>query len=226
MRDRARGSSRWFVLLLGVCVAPLAVAPAWGQEDWSADGAAEFSLSMGYANVSLRHSDVIDGESAFRFEPVLSLAPLKPLPQLRVGADLGVTLVLDNTQRTVISNNGTLIVAGSSDVPLWLLEPELRLSWRQYFGESHTVFVEGGAAGGVAFGFFQLNTSQDGTGDSYDKDDSTVFGRVFLRAGARVTGGLAGIEASYLAGNKLDFGGNAAGDLTEWYVGIFGALVF
>ena len=117
-----------------------------------------------------------------------------------------------NSQRTIISRNGTLIFAGSSDVPLWLLEPELRVSWRQYFGDNF--FVEPGVAGGIAFGFFSLNPADGGTGDSYEKDDSTVFGRVFLRAGARVSGG------------KLDFGGGAAGDLSEFYIGIFGALSF
>ena len=79
---------------------------------------------------------------------------------------------------------------------------------------------------GVAFGFLELN-SDDGSGDSFDANDSTVYGRVYLRAGAQVTGGIAGIEASWLSGGRLDFDAdNAAGDLNEFYVGIFGAILF
>ena len=198
------------------------ITPARAQ-DAPYDGVAEFSLGIGYANVSLADSNVIDGEGGIHFEPALTFSLIRQLPQLRVGADVGVTLVLDNSQRTIISRNGTLVFSGSSDVPLWLLEPELRLSWRQYFGDYF--FIEPGVAGGIAFGFFSLDP-QDQTGDSYSQDDSTVFGRAFLRAGARVAGGTAGLEASWLTGGKLDFGGGASGDLSEFYVGVFGAISF
>jgi hypothetical protein len=213
-------------LLIAVAAVVLTLAPtrAARAQDAPYDGVAEFSLGIGYAHVSLADSDVIDGESGIHFEPALTFSLIPQLPQLRVGADVGVTLVLDNSQRAIISRNGTLIFAGSSDVPLWLLEPELRVSWRQYFGDNF--FVEPGVAGGIAFGFFSLNPADGGTGDSYEKDDSTVFGRVFLRAGARVSGGTAGVEASWLTGGKLDFGGGAAGDLSEFYIGVFGALSF
>lgn len=184
-------------------------------------------MGVSYANVDLKDSPVIDSESAIRFEPTLSMAPLREsLPQLRLGFDVGFTLVLDNSNRTIISNNGNLIFFGSSDVPLWLVEPELRISWRQYFGE--TFFVEGGVGGGCAFGFLDLKTPDgSSTADSFHESDNTFFGRAFLRAGSLVPGGIAGIEGSYLVGDSLDFGGsNASGDLTEWSVGIFGALVF
>ena len=38
--------------------------------------------------------------------------------------------------------------------------------------------------------------------------------------------GIAGVEGWWLTGDTLDFGGNAAGDLEEWYIGIFGSLAF
>ena len=189
------------------------------------EGMAEFSLGVGYANVSLSSSDVIDNEGALRFEPAITFSPIRDLPQFRLGADVGVTLVLDNSSRTIISGDDGLIYTGSSDIPLWLLEPEVRLSWRQFFGEHKQFFIEPGLSGGVAFGFLDLD-STTGDSDSYDASDCTLFGRVSLRAGAQVTGGIAGIEASWLAGDNLDLGGNASGDLNMLYIGIFGALMF
>ena len=187
-------------------------------------GMADFSLGMGYVNITLDDSPIIDSESGFRFDPTLTFSPLpEALPQLRLGVGVGFNLVLDDSQRALISNDGQLIFFGSSDVPLWLFEPELRVSWRQWFGD--TWFVEGGVAGGFALGYLELDSIDD-TDDSYDANDTAPFGRAFFRVGARVTGGIAGFEGSYLVGDELDFGGNASGELTEWYVGIFGAIVF
>ena len=201
----------------------LRAAPAGAQEG-SLEGMSEFSLGMGYANVTLEDSPIIDSESGFRFEPSLSFSPLAgSLPQLRLGVATGFTLVLDDSERALISNDGQLIFFGSSDVPLWLVEPELRMSWRQWFGDAW--FVEAGVGGGFAFGFLELD-APDGSEDSYEENDAAAFGRAFFRAGARVTGGIAGVEGWWLTGDTLDFGGNAAGDLEEWYIGIFGALMF
>ena len=214
---------------LATCVVAVLVIPASivrAQDDWSdLDGAADFSLGFGYSQISIGDSSVFSDEGALRVEPTLSLAPLSPhLPQLRLGMTVGFGLVLDNSERTIISRNGTLIFAGSSDVPLWLLEPELRLSWRQHFGYQHQFFIEPGVGGGWSFAFLDLD-SEDGT-DSFHQSDSTPFGRVFLRAGARVTGGLAGVEGWWTTADTIDLGGNVSGRLEEWYVGIFGALLF
>jgi hypothetical protein len=204
-------------------VALTASTPARAQEA-AFQALPEFSLGIGYANVTLEGSPVIDNESGIRFDPTLSFAPIgEALPQLRLGVAVGFTLVLDNSSRTLISKDGQLLFFGSSDIPLWLVEPELRVSWRQWFGD--TWFIEGGVGGGIAIGTLQLDATEPG-GDSYEESDSTPFGRAFLRAGARVTGGSAGVEGWWLVGDTLDFGGNASGDLTEWYVGVFGALSF
>src|SRR5690349_14455574 len=48
------------------------------------DGVAEFSLDIGYANVSLSDSSVIDGEGGIHFEPALTFSLIRQLPQLRV----------------------------------------------------------------------------------------------------------------------------------------------
>jgi hypothetical protein len=216
-----RGASVALAGVLATCLTPTARA----QESYR-DAAPEFSLGIGYANVSLGDSSIIDGENALRFEPVLSFSPIHQLPQLRIGAAAGVSMVLDNSTRTIVSGDNGLIYRGSSDVPLWLLEPELRIAWRQYLGEPRVFFIEPGAGAGYAFGFLELDDDDDDFTDSYDADDSTLFYRVFMRAGARVTGGMAGIEASWLAGDRLDFGGNASGDLSEFYIGVFGSISF
>jgi hypothetical protein len=211
---------------LVVAALALLVAPSFAAtESAFPEGASEFSLGMGYANISLGSSSSIDSESAFRFEPSVMFSPIQQLPQLRLGGAVGVSMVLDNSTRTIIASNGNLLYRGSSEIPLWTLEPELRLSWRQTFGEYNQYFIEPGIAGGVAFAFLELE-NDDPTVDSYEENDSTFFGRVFLRVGAQVTGGLAGIEASYLTGGDVDLGGDATGDLSEFYIGIFGALLF
>jgi hypothetical protein len=216
-------TSKWSLFVLGIMFLALQASPAAAQSVLD-DGPPEFSLSIGYANISLGSDSAIDGDSALRFEPLLSFSPIRQLPQLRLGTAVGVSMVLDNSSRTLIASNGTVIFAGSSDIPLWLLEPELRLSWRQTFGSDHQFFIEPGVAGGAVFGFLDLDSPDHS--QSYDADASTLYGRVFLRAGALVPGGMAGLEASYLSGGNLDFGGNASGDVREFYVGFFGALLF
>ena len=188
-------------------------------------GRPEFLLGVGYSNISIGSSS-IENEGALHWDPVFSFSPLaEALPQLRLGAAVGVSLLLDNSSRTLISNNGQLIITGSSEVPLWLLEPEVRLSWRQTFGDRGQFFIEPGIAGGFCWGFLDIDV-EGSPGESFDKSDSTLFGRAFLRLGAQVPGGTAGVEASYLSGGTLEFADNARGHLNEWYVGIFGALQF
>ena len=215
---------RTTLLLVCAVISLIAAASATAQSTFP-EGTPEFSLGVGYANVSLGSDSAIDNESALRFEPSIMFSPIRQLPQLRLGGDVGFSLVLDNSSRTIISSNGALIYRGSSEIPLWTLEPELRLSWRQTFGDQRQFFIEPGIGGGVAFVFLTLDSDEAGV-DSYDEDDSTLFGRVFLRAGMAADGGIAGIEASYTTGGDIDLGGNAAGDFQEFYIGIFGALLF
>jgi len=222
-------------LVLMMIVAALAAVPgastavAQEIEPSFPVGAADFALSVGYANISLGSESAFDNESALRFDGSIDFSPLREqLPQLRLGAGVGVSMVLDNSSRTIIISNGTFVSRSTNDIPFWLIEPELRLSWLQTFGDHGQFFIQPGVAGGYAFGFLDL-TGTDSTGgsDTFRENDSTLYGRIFLRAGAQVTGGIAGIEASWLSGGRLDFGAeNAAGDLREWYIGIFGALLF
>jgi hypothetical protein len=183
----------------------------------------EFSLGIGYSSISISSGSTIHDEGAVHFDPSVSISPLHQLPQLRLAFDLGASLVLDNSNRTLVLDNGVLTFNGSSEVPLWTLEPELAVSWRQNFGS--TFFIEPGIAGGGMFAFFHLTSSNSNVND-YNANDQTPYGRAFIRAGIFVPNGSAGIEGSYLTGGSLNFGNNITGHASEWYVGIYGALRF
>jgi hypothetical protein len=185
----------------------------------------EFTLGIGYSNISLGDGE-FDSENALHIDPSLSFSPLAKLPQLRLGVGVPFSLVLDNSSRTIISRDGTLIVTGSSDIPLWLLEPEIKLSWRQYFGEKRTFFIEPGVTAGGTFAFLSIDADGSSTGESFDESASAWSARAFLRAGGRADGGFAGIEASYLRSGNIDLADNADGQLEEWYIGIFGSIAF
>ncbi|MGB7157485.1 MAG: hypothetical protein WBD40_05430 [Tepidisphaeraceae bacterium] len=188
--------------------------------------APDFSLGIGYAYVSVGDSDsVLHSENALRFDSAASFSPFANLPQLRLGAAFGVAMVLDNSQRTIISNGG-LIIAGSSSIPLLLLEPEARLSWRQYFGDADEFFVEPGVGVGGVFANLSVDADDSSTGESFDEWESAFTARAFVNVGFEVTGGVAGIQASYMQGGDLDFAENAGGDVSEFYIGVFGALRF
>jgi hypothetical protein len=188
--------------------------------------APEFSMSIGYGNISLGSNSGFEDQSGLHLQPEWSFSPLQKLPQLRLGADIGSTIVFDNSSRTVIINNGGTVIAGSSSIPLWTLEPELTLSWRQAFGANQRFFIEPGIAGGGMFGFLSIH-SDVYPYNSYSKSAETGYGKAFLRSGFVIPGGIVGVEGSYLSGGDLDFGGSSTfGKVTEYYVGIFGTIQF
>ena len=77
------------------------------------DGMPEISVSLGYSNLSL-NSSAADDEGALHFAPGLSISPIPTLlPQLRLGADLGASLVIDSSIHTIIINNGQTTITGS-----------------------------------------------------------------------------------------------------------------
>src|SRR4051794_32533845 len=95
------------LIVLAMMLAALQTLPAAAAQSILDDGPSEFSLSIGYANISLGSDSAIDNDSALRFEPSLSFSLIRQLPQLRLGTAVGVSMVLDNSTRTIISNNGT-----------------------------------------------------------------------------------------------------------------------
>jgi hypothetical protein len=184
-------------------------------------GYPDFALGIGYAHIEVGgSSSQLHSMDALRFDSDLSVSPFEKLPEFRLGGAFGVSMVLDNSSRTIISNGGNLIITGSSDVPFLLLEPEFRVSWRQVFAD--TFFIEPGVGVGGAFG--QLKLSSDT--QSIDKWQSCFDARVFLNIGTAVPGGSAGLQLSYMHGGTMDFGQNARGELNQFYIGVFGALTF
>src|SRR5436309_9131393 len=99
----------WSLAFLAMMAPPaLAVIPASTE----ITGAPEIGFSIGYSNISLGSDSAISDEGALRFVPSASFSPIRPLPQLRLGADVGTTLVLDNSTRTIVSGSNGLIVVG------------------------------------------------------------------------------------------------------------------
>ena len=193
------------------------------------DPAWEFSLGLGYSRVEFDGSPpLVDGRDCFHLEPVLSVSPFAGVPQARVGAAVGWSAAVDETRGAVVSDDGGLVAATSSDVGFMLFEPELRLSWRQPFGADGFYFIEPGAAAGAAVGWLDVaGRDAAGVGDAdFEETDASFQWKVFLRAGIPFSNGLAGVEASYMRAGRLEFTDEIGGELSEFYVGIWGALQF
>jgi hypothetical protein len=186
----------------------------------------EFSLSIGYAHVGIGDSDsVLESQDALRLEPAISVAPFSSLPQLRFGGAFGIDFVLDNSQHAIISGGG-LVIIGSADVPLTLLEPEARVSWRQYLGEHKTFFIEPGLGVGGAFVNLHLDADDTDHDEVFDEWETTWTARAFVTVGFRLPPGFAGFQASYMRGGDVDFASNAGGALEEYYIGFFSCIQY
>lgn len=204
----------------------LIVFPTLASAQSEFAGGPEFLLGIGYANISVGgSSSVLNSQNAVMLDPVLSISPIGSLPQLRLGIAADVGFVLDNSQRSIIFDNGGLVITGNSDVPFVLFTPEARLSWFQTLGKSQQFFIEPGIGVGGAFGWLTVNPLVAG-GKSVNESESTIEGRAFLNIGMQVPDGMAGLQFSYTRGGDMDFANNARGELSAFYVGIFGAFRF
>ena len=186
----------------------------------------EFSLGIGYAHISIGDSDsLLHSQDALRFDAMWNYAPFRDLPQLRLGAGFGTDLVLDNSEFVFVSNGGA-VFAGHADIPLFLLEPEFRVSWQQFFGNDQSFYIEPGIGIGGVFGNLNVDADDTNVGKSFDEWASAFAVRVFVNIGFHAEGGLAGVQMSYMRGGELDFAQNASGEIDEFYIGIYGALRF
>lgn len=210
--------------IIGAVLIMTFVPLARGQQADLAPG--EFSLSIGYAHISIGDSEsLLNSQDALRFDALWNTAPFPDLPQLRIGAAFGTSLVLDDGEFAIISSGGAVIV-GRADIPLFLLEPEFRVSWQQFFGHDNSFYIEPGIGIGGVFGNLSIDGDDTVSGDSFDEWASAFAARVFVNIGFHVEGGLAGVQMSYMRGGDLDFARNAGGEIDEFYIGIFGALRF
>ena len=184
----------------------------------------EFAAGIGYAYVNVGGSDSpLDSGNALRLEFSGSFSPVESLPQLRLGGAIGVGMVFDNSDLTIISGGG-VVVAGHSTIPLWLFEPEVRLSWRQPFGDEGRLFIEPGVGAGALIASLSVDSDDDFSGESFDETDTGLSVRGFVNVGVLTGGGLAGVQISYARAEDIHLADNVSGGADEFYVGIFGVL--
>ena len=210
---------------------PAAWADAGVEADEEPDFRTEFALGIGYSRIEFEGSPaLIDNRDCIHFEPVLSFSPLPRVPQLRLGGAVGWSLAVDDTRGAVISGGNGLIVATTSDVSFMMFEPELRLSWRQPLDRAGDVFIEPGVAAGAAIGWLDVSDAAAAgpavTDTDVDDTDTSFQWKVFLRAGVRMATGFAGVEASYMRAEQMEFADDVRGEPSEFYVGVFGAIQF
>jgi hypothetical protein len=187
--------------------------------------ASEFAAGIGYAHISIGGSgSELNDENGLRFEASVSFSPLAKLPQLRVGAAIGTSLVFDDSDLAIISSGGVVVV-GHSTVPLFTVEPEVRLSWRQEFSEGK-FYVEPGVGLGGMIAHLDIDSDQTAGGESFNETEANWAARAFVNIGFRTGGGFAGVQLSYLRSGDINLADNASGDVDEFYVGLFGALRF
>jgi hypothetical protein len=204
----------------------LIVFPAWASAQTDNSAGPEFLLGIGYANISVGgSSSALKSQNAVMLDPAVSISPIVSFPQLRLGVAADVGFVLNGSQRTIVFDNGGLTVTGNSDVPFVLFTPEARLSWFQTIGKSQEFFIEPGIGVGGAFGWLTVNPLVAGD-KSVNESESTIEGRAFLNIGLQVPDGMAGLQFSYMTSGDMNFANNVRGDVTAFYIGIFGAVRF
>jgi len=187
--------------------------------------ASEFAAGIGYAHISIGGSgSELNDENALRFEASVSFSPLAKLPQLRLGAAIGTSLVFDDSDLAIISSGGVVVV-GHSTIPLFTVEPEVRVSWRQEFSDGK-FYVEPGVGIGGMIAHLDIDADQAAGGESFNETEANWAARAFVNIGFRTGGGFAGVQLSYLRSGDIDLADNASGDMDEFYLGLFGALRF
>ncbi len=208
---------RWFqgaIVLAGMLSFASVSRADWGNYS-------DFSFGIGYSHIQLGSSfNEFHNMNALRVEPAVTFSPFVKLSQLRIGGAFGVSMVLGSSSHAIISNNGTLIVHASADIPFLLLEPELRVSWRQEFDAGF--FIEPGLGLGGAIGQLHLESETQ----SVEKWDANFAARTFINVGFLVPGGIFGVQGSYMRAGALHFAGNVGGDVNQFYIGVFGSLMF
>jgi hypothetical protein len=189
------------------------------RADWG--NYSDFAFGIGYAHIQMGASgNEFHDMDALRVEPAVTFSPFEKLSQLRLGGAFGVTMVLGDSSHAIISNNGGLLIYASTDIPFLLLEPEFRVSWRQEFDAGF--FIEPGVGLGGAIGQLHLHNETS----SIDKWDANFAVRGFLNVGFLVPGGIFGVQASYMHAGAMRFAENVGGTSDEFYIGVFGSLMF
>jgi hypothetical protein len=158
----------------------------------------ELSLTAGGTRLAIDDDDALDGQWGVTVEPSFSLSALPRTPEFRIGAGVGLAWISAD-----IDNE---FIAGQLD--LFLITPELLLSWRQPVAEAW--YVEPGVGVGAVIGAVDFVGVEWGSGYSV---------RPFVRIGYQADNWSAGVEVSYRLGH-LDLG-NSDGDIENLTAALF-----
>jgi hypothetical protein len=161
----------------------------------------EFTMLGGATSVSF-DDDFIDNEWGVWLAPSFSFSPVSSTPEFRLGAGVSFAWVSVDTD----SDTGTLFNTGDAD--LYLITPELLISWRQPIGDHF--YLEPGIGVGAVIGLL----------DSFGTESDVGYSiRPYIRAGYDAARWSAGMEAAYRFG-QLDLGGGSS-DLQNFSIGVF-----
>ena len=188
----------------------------------------DFSLSLGYAHVSLDDApDPFDSRGGFRIEPRFSFGVSDELPQLRLGVGMGIsgfakTFDEDEDDDFVVIDGEVFFFDEDDEESLTLITPEFQVSWRQRLGEDGRWFIEPGVGVGAVIAEYWVGETFGWWTDTDVSEWDVTFGaRPFLRAGYLADRWLVGMEVSYLWGGEMEFTDEVHGDIEELYVGVF-----
>ena len=163
----------------------------------------EFSLAGGATQLYIDEDgddDVLNDQWGPWIRPSFSFAPSENTPQLRLGGGVEFSWISGTVDDEFITG----------ELDLFLITPELLLSWRQPIGDAARWYVEPGVGVGPAIGALWFVGTEWGYGYSV---------RPFLRGGYQADHWSAGIEASYRFG-RLNFD-DGDSDIENLELGLF-----
>jgi hypothetical protein len=218
---------RYSLTLIAISLVTSASLPAYGISE------PEATLGISYAHLELDGADgTFETHDGVRIEPRFSVSLIDDIPQLRLGAGLGISGYSERTDDdiTFTDDDGDTFEIDADDVEsLSFLIPEIQLSWRQPVIETGegALFIEPGVAVGVLIANYSVDTEYwFGSDEDIDEWDTSGAVRPFIRAGYAWSHFVVGLEASYLIGGKLDLFGDVEGDPRELIVGGFVSFRF
>jgi hypothetical protein len=168
-----------------VVVAVVGIAAMFGLPRIARARDLEFSLAGGATQLYIDESggdDVLNDQWGPWIAASFSLAPVADTPQFRIGGGVGFSWISGTVDNEFIIG----------DLDLFLITPELLLSWRQPLGrrdgsDDARWYIEPGVGVGAAIGALWFVGTEWGYGYSV---------RPFLRAGYQADHWSAGLEAS------------------------------
>jgi hypothetical protein len=222
LRIRLLGRREFMVRGFGVLIVVLAVTG-------SADAQFTFDTGVGYSHLSLDGSDHFRERDGVRIEPRVSINPFENMPELRLGAGLGVSgyshKLDEDAVITIDNGNDVRTVHSDQWESISILEPEFQVSWRQPMGYDGRWYVEPGVGIGAAVANYGINDNFWWDNEHDSQWDTAFEVRPFVRAGYRTGdsgyGWSFGAEVSYMFGGPIGLTDQVHGTIHELYAGGF-----